>query len=110
MVIGEAAPHEIDGPKVILARLRETPLESRRPRLIRFIETQVLEILRWDESRRRELGAGFTAIGLDSLMAIDLQSRLQKALHFALPISEGFESETIEELADLLLQVHLAID
>ena len=110
MIIGDAAPHENDGPIVILARLRESPLESRRLRLIRFIEAQLLEVLRWDESRRRELGAGFTAIGMDSLMAVDLQFRLQKALHFALPMGEGFESESAEELADLILREHLVLD
>lgn len=110
MIISDAAPHEDDGPKVILARLRGSPLESRRPRLIRFIEAQLLEVLRWDKSRRRELGAGFIAIGMDSLMAVDLQARLQKALHFALPMGEGFEMDSVEELADLLLREHLALD
>jgi len=110
MITGDAAPHENDAPKVILAHLRASPVESRRPRLIRFIESQLLEVLRWDESRRSELGAGFIAIGLDSLMAVDLQFRLQKALHFALPMGDGFESDSVEELADLLLQAHLALD
>jgi acyl carrier protein len=110
MIIGDAAPHENDGPKVILARLRESPLESRRPRLIRFIEAQLLEVLRWDESRRRELGAGFIAIGMDSLMAVDLQFRLQTALNFALPDGEGFELDSVEELADLILRAHLVLD
>jgi len=110
MLAGDAVPHEKDGPNAILARLRQTPLEARRARLIRFIESQVLEIVRWDESRRGELGAGFIAIGMDSLMAVDLQFRLQKALNFALPDGEGFELDSVEELADLILRAHLVLD
>jgi len=78
--------------------------------LIRFIEDQLLEVLQWDDSRRDQLAAGFVAIGVDSLMSVDLQYRLQTALDFALPLGEGFEAVSVQELADSMLQKYLKID
>lgn len=98
------------GPKEILSRLRAAPPETRRPLLVRFIEEELLAVLKWDESRRGELSRGFVAIGLDSLMSVDLQFRLQMALDFALPLGEGIEARSTEALADFLLREHLKLD
>jgi acyl carrier protein len=101
---------ETGGEKQILSRLRASPEELRQPLLVQFIEEQLLEILRWDASRRGELSRGFVAIGLDSLMSVDLQFRLQTALDFALPLGEEFESRSAEALADFLLREYLKLD
>jgi acyl carrier protein len=90
----------------VLDRLRTARKEDRRALLVGFIETQLLEILRWDDSRRGDLGRGFVAIGLDSLMAVELQFRLQKALKFSAPTESDeteFEMSSAEDLADFLL-------
>ena len=94
----------------VLERLREEPVAARRALLVRFIEDQLLEVLQWDASRRPELALGFVAIGLDSLMSVDLQFRLQTALNFALPIGESFDAPTVDELAESLLQSHLRFE
>jgi hypothetical protein len=99
-----------NGADDILERLRGSPPEGRCPLLVDFIEGQLLDILRWDQSRRGELARGFVAIGLDSLLAVELQFRLQKALRFASP-PEGDESEfqmsCAEDLARFLLSKRL---
>jgi len=69
----------------VLDRLRASPPDDRPAILVDFIEGQLLEILSWDESKRKDLARGFVQIGLDSLMAVELQFRLQKALKFAPP-------------------------
>jgi acyl carrier protein len=99
-----------DGASTILDRLTRSPEERRRVVLTEFIENQLLEILRWDESRRPDLARGFVAIGLDSLMAVELQFRLQKALKFTAPSETDdaeFEMASAEDLADFLLSKRL---
>jgi hypothetical protein len=99
-----------NGADDILARLRCSAPEGRGPLLVDFIELQLLDILHWDQSRRGELARGFVAIGLDSLLAVELQSRLQKALRFTRP-AEGdeaeFEMSCAEDLARFLLSKRL---
>jgi len=108
--VGEAPTVTAVRPESILGKLRSATSERRRSLLIRFIEDQLLEVLQWDDSRRDQLAAGFVAIGVDSLMSVDLQYRLQTALDFALPLGEGFEAVSVQELADSMLQKYLKID
>lgn len=94
----------------ILERLRSAPKGARHDLLVAFIERQLLEILHWDESRRSELDRGFVAIGLDSLMGIELQIRLQRALKFVVPPDSEeaeFELTSADDLADFLLTKRL---
>ena len=94
----------------VLDRLRASPPDHRPAILVDFIEGQLLEILNWDDSRRKDLARGFVQIGLDSLMAVELQFRLQKALKLA-PPPEGddaeFEMSSATDLADFLLSRRL---
>lgn len=88
----------------ILDLLAAADPASRRQLIVRFIGNQVLQVLQWDESRRAELSRGFVIVGLDSLMAVDLQFRLQAAFKFALPVGDNIELNSIERLADFMLQ------
>jgi len=106
---------EVDAPVVpgsqdVLRVLQSAAAQRRRPILLRFIEDQLLEVLQWDDSERAKLSAGFAAVGLDSLMSVDLQYRLQTALEFALPLGESFDVALVEELADLLLGRYLNLE
>jgi acyl carrier protein len=94
----------------ILERVRHSPEELRRTVLTDYIEQQLLDILRWDESRRPDLARGFVAIGLDSLLSVELQFRLQKALKFASPPESDeaeFQMSSAADLANLLLTKRL---
>ena len=102
-----AASLETGGAKQILQRLRATPPEGRQALLIQFIEEQLLEVLKWPAQRRSELPRGLVEIGLDSLMAVDIQFRLQTALQFALKPGQTLNLPSIKALADFLLQKYL---
>ena len=88
--------------------LRMASPEARQALLIRFIEDQVLDILRWDASRRGELARGLTEIGLDSLNAVELQFRLQSTFGFAAQ-PEDFDQPSIEGLAARLLAMRIQL-
>jgi acyl carrier protein len=51
---------------------------------------------------------GFTDLGMDSLMAIDLRRRLERSLQLTLPSTLAFEYPTAERLATQLLTESLA--
>jgi hypothetical protein len=95
---------------MMLDDLRAAAPDDRRALLVGFIETQLLEILEWPSSRRSELARGFVAIGFDSLMSVDLQYRLQTALHFAAESPDDFRQPSVEALADHLLYGRLALN
>ncbi|MBU6352391.1 MAG: SDR family oxidoreductase, partial [Chloroflexi bacterium] len=46
---------------------------------------------------------GFTDLGMDSLMALELRRELERALHCALPATVAFEHPTVNSLAAYLL-------
>ena len=88
---------------MILDELRAANEDDRHSLLVYFIEEQLLEILDWPATRRGELSQGFLAIGFDSLMAVDLQYRLQTALQYAAASPDEFLQPSVEALADHLL-------
>jgi acyl transferase domain-containing protein len=94
----------------LLARLESAPSSNRCALLAAFIEQNVIELLKVKSPTASDLQRGFFSIGLDSLLAIELQFRLQTALGFSLPPSEGLKFETIEELSRYLLEDVLSLD
>jgi acyl carrier protein len=89
----------------IVLRLRRADVSQRTIILRTFIEDTVLRILRWDDSRRSELQNGFIEVGLDSLLSIELQFRLEKVLGYVTNPEDKEESQarTPEELALVIL-------
>lgn len=90
-----------------LAAARES---ERLALLTGFIERNVVELLKLKDPTPEELQRGFFSIGLDSLLAIELQFRIQKALDFTLPQSTGLNLETPDGLAKYLLAEVLSLD
>ncbi|MDJ0825772.1 MAG: acyl carrier protein [Rhodobacter sp.] len=91
-------------------KLQAAGAAERQVILVRFINDQLLEILEWDASERPKLDRGFLEVGLDSLMAVELQFRLQKALGYGAEASEEqreFEMTSAEDLAQFLLDHRL---
>jgi len=93
----------------LVMRLESAPASQRLSLLAAFIEQNVVELLKLKRPTAADLQRGFFSIGLDSLLAIELQFRLQKALDFSLPPSKGLNFETIEELSRYLLEDVLSL-
>jgi len=90
-------------PRALFVQLEEAAPTRRHGLLSKYITAQVLDILQFESSRPLEPSQGFFQIGMDSLMAVELQSRLQAALGVPLSSTVSFDQPTIERLATYLL-------
>lgn len=95
---------------MFLDQLRGAAPAHRTGMLVAFLEDQILDILQWSAGRRPDLTRGFMEIGLDSLMSVDLQYRLQTELGFAADSPDDFRQPSIEALAVHLLESQLALE
>ncbi|WP_437760883.1 SDR family NAD(P)-dependent oxidoreductase [Sorangium sp. So ce1389] len=103
----EAGPAQPEQRRPELSRrIEETPPERRLDVVMDFVEAEVARVLGLDPPQRLDRGRGFFAMGITSLMAIDLQSRLQAAVGRppALPSTLIFEFPTVEGLSAYLLR------
>ncbi|MEZ4867747.1 MAG: type I polyketide synthase [Caldilineaceae bacterium] len=79
-----------------LQRLAEAPIAEREDLLIAHLQAEVAKVLGIRDLPARE--QGFFALGLDSLMAIELKNRLDTTLETSLPATLVFESSNVEEM------------
>ncbi len=89
--------------------LKETAPEEQRELLLHFVQGEVIKVLGLNASEIPNLRQGLSDIGMDSLMAVELSNRLQKALEHALPSTLTFEYPTIEALTNYLASDILAL-
>ncbi len=76
--------------------------DKRHDVLARFIRSQLATILSMP-AEKLEMTQPVTNFGLDSIMAIELQVKLEKAYGFKLPVAKLIVGPTIEQLTDFVL-------
>jgi acyl carrier protein len=76
--------------------------EERLNRITAHVHREVCSILGLDPQRPTDPTRGFAQMGLDSLMAIDLRNRLQKALGRSLPSPVVFNYPSVRALSSYL--------
>ena len=81
--------------------------KERQALLIRHVQQAVAQILGMKGLPTPQ--AGFTELGMDSLMNIELRRALSKSLQLSLPPTLAFEYPTVETIAAYILQ-ELALD
>ena len=72
--------------------------------LIAFVRTEVASIMKFEASQLPEPKLGFAAMGMDSLMALELRNRVQRCLDRSLPATIAFDYPNVERLAAYLAQ------
>ena len=87
----------------LLGRLEEATAFERQEIVEDFIAQQIVEILKFQSREEVDLSAGFFDIGLDSMMAVELQSRIQTGLGISIPATAAFDQPNITALARFLL-------
>ncbi|MDZ8184143.1 MAG: type I polyketide synthase [Nostoc sp. ChiSLP02] len=84
----------------ILQKLATATVNERQIILIAYLQTQISQVLGMSELP--ETHRGFFEMGIDSLMAVDLKTRLETALNCSLPGTLLFEAPNIQDLATYL--------
>ncbi|MEZ4868998.1 MAG: type I polyketide synthase [Caldilineaceae bacterium] len=83
----------------LVQTLAAAPVQSRFNRLTEHLQHEVAAILSWNEAQLPDPEAGFTELGMDSLMAVELRQRLATTLAADLPTTLVFEHPTIRQLS-----------
>ena len=102
--IEKPEPEPTKGASEILRQLAVCLPEERRALLTGFIQREVSRILGLDKSERPDARQGFTDMGMDSLMSLELKNCLAQALQCDLPVSLMFDYPTIYHLSDYLVK------
>jgi hypothetical protein len=91
----------------IVARLREALPAERHQVLVEYVAQQVASVLRLENKGAVDPGERLMDLGLDSLMAVELRTRLGIGLSLpqGLPATLVFEHPTVEAIARFLLPV-----
>ncbi|WP_035870486.1 type I polyketide synthase [Kitasatospora cheerisanensis] len=107
------APREGDGaPDTLRQRIADLPSHEDRVRaLTELVRTHAATVLRHPGVDTVQPGRAFSALGFDSLMAVELRNRLAAATGLALPATVLFDHPTPSALADrLLAELDLDLD
>ncbi|WP_394849577.1 SDR family NAD(P)-dependent oxidoreductase [Pendulispora brunnea] len=87
----------------LLARLRSLPADEQLRHLVTLVQSETAAVLGHGEPAKLDVHKGFFDLGLDSLTALELRRRLQKATGVKLPKTLTFDHPTPEHVARLLL-------
>ncbi len=85
-----------------VTRVKRAPLKKRPGMIANYLQGQVADLLRLDPATPPRLDQGVFDLGMDSLMAIDLRTRLETDLGLSLPATLVFEHSSIQALATFL--------
>jgi acyl transferase domain-containing protein len=115
-LVGELGLRETELTKTkqneFLARLASVPEGERYDLLRTQIQLEVAQVLGLNESQLPSLEEGFFDLGMDSLMAVELQNRMTQLLGVALPSTLIFDFSNIEQLTKYIASqvLHLSTE
>ncbi|TAK60293.1 type I polyketide synthase [Methylobacter sp.] len=84
-------------------QLSALPIAQRQRFLRNYLIEQVSAVLGLTDTGQLATGTGFSELGMDSLMTLELRNRLQKAVNMALPSTLAFKYPSVDELLDFLI-------
>jgi acyl transferase domain-containing protein/acyl carrier protein len=87
---------------IITQQLKISVKSDRQALLVAYLQAQVAKVLGLEPSKLPDPQRGFFEMGMDSLMAVELKTRLENDFGTSLPATLAFESPTINELAEYL--------
>ena len=91
-------------PSELLHQLSQATDQRRRLLLIQYLRSQVASILGFTTPDSIGVEQGFFKLGMDSMMTMQLRTRLEAVLSCSLPPTLAFEYPSIHTLADYILK------
>jgi myxalamid-type polyketide synthase MxaE and MxaD len=92
-----------DAPPVLALRLADAPAGARREIVVEFLCNEVGLALGIANASEIDTEQGLFEMGMDSLMSVELKSRLESALGTSLPSTLTFNYPNIESLAGYIV-------
>src|SRR5581483_7129943 len=90
------------GTTQLVEQLTVAPVQQRRKLVVDYLRDAVAEVTRTDAAEIRE-EAGFFDLGMDSLLAVELRGRLERAVGKELPATLAMDYPRITDVADYLV-------
>ena len=90
--------------------LQATPPHQRKRKLMAHVQSVVAQSLKLPPSHPINIRQGFTELGMDSLIAVELKERLEADLNHTLRSTLAFNYPDIESLVDYLANDVLALE
>ena len=107
--VPESAPAPTSsGTTQLVDRLTVAPVQQRKKLIVDYLRDNVADVTRLDPAEIRD-EAGFFALGMDSLMAVELRQRLELAVGKELPATLAMDYPRLVDVADYLLDDVLSI-
>ena len=91
-------------------QLETSPVTERRPLLIAHVRSQIAKIIGLSSPEQIDLQEGFSSIGIDSLMAVELSNQLKTSLGASIPSTLAFDYPTVDALVDYLDQELFSVE
>ena len=96
------------GTTQLVERLTVAPVQQRKKLIVDYLRDAVAEVTKLDPAEIRD-EAGFFALGMDSLMAVELRQRLEQSVGKELPATLAMDYPRLVDVADYLLDDVLSI-
>jgi len=107
--VPESAPERTaSGTTQLVERLAAAPVQQRKKLVIDYLRDAVAEVTRIDPAEVRE-EAGLFDLGMDSLMAVELRRRLERAVGKELPATLAMDYPRITDVASFLVNDVLSL-
>jgi myxalamid-type polyketide synthase MxaE and MxaD len=94
----------------LLGRLRAAGAGSRSEIVTALLERELAEVMGIDSTRKIDPQLGFFDAGMDSIMSVELTTRLESRLGVPVKATAAFEHPTVEALAEHILCDILELD
>lgn len=92
----------------LIPHIQSLGIKERISYLRKYLQTEVSEVLGASSSQLPDVQLGFFDMGMDSLMMVELRSRLETSLQQTIPSTVLFEHPTINALAEYIATQLLA--